>query len=205
MEIYKVVGYLSMIAWAHAAVRQYKNRFFPFFLVLALADPIRSFVMAPIFKHYHNGYYVIVVFLYFVAVLNAIKSAKMGILSTIAALLVLSPTLFVDIELTSFGVVVFTFATLLLVLREAVSKFIINEEFNLFIWMIVFYMITMCTKFIPFIFDAWRYVEFFVFMGFVQVFIGIFFIIFTENSPAMKIKLKNKLAFEREDNNKARA
>ena len=189
-EHYEIIQNISMVVWVVSAIRQFKSRFFHYFLILALADPISVFVLQWTFGLYTNGFFVLVSFLLLAAVLNAVKREKMGLLLTFLSMIILSPTLLFNITFTSFAIVVFNFAILLIFLREAVVNWYLDREFNGFIWMLVFYSITICAKFLPMVIKAGGYIEFYAITGIFQVLIGFFFTIYTENSPAMKIKLK---------------
>ncbi|MGE5432771.1 MAG: hypothetical protein ACM3QX_16935 [Syntrophomonadaceae bacterium] len=45
MKVFLIIGYVSRIVWSLPPFRQYKGNFFNYFLIMAMADPVGSFLV----------------------------------------------------------------------------------------------------------------------------------------------------------------
>lgn len=59
MELLYLIGYTSRIVWSLPPFRQYKGKFFNYFLIMAMSDPVASFLIRLGYKNSFSVYAVV--------------------------------------------------------------------------------------------------------------------------------------------------
>jgi hypothetical protein len=188
MSIAKDIIYISIFFWAFPPFRQFKGEFFLFFLILALSDPI-SLLLVKLTKINPDFIMILSSFLLFYSINFNLNDIKKKIYCHFA---------FIVILLILFGVIqtppIIIMLIHLFILSKLVSLLIIKifkeNSFNIFVLMIVFYEISIVLNLSIYLTknDIWL-VVYYSTLTF-QIFLAIFFTVFTEKSKRLILKLK---------------
>ena len=186
MELIKFIGYINIFVWILIPIKQYKTRFFLFFLILGLFDPI-AFISYYFFKFNMGVLYLIgTIILLYPALFEIGKKIKLSIIFSflIASLIVVFYAMNISIIIQ----ILIHFIIFISFLKVLVVFFSENRKLLLFHLMLVLYEFSLLLKF----FIYYNEVEvgqvyYYVTTGF-QILIGIFFIFFNEvHSPKLSM------------------
>lgn len=176
--------FISIIIWLLPPIRQYRTKLFFFFLILAVMDPI-SFAYFQIFnKTIPFGFYLFANFLLFISLMefNSIKKNLFIIISS--GLLFLLIIIFANFT-TNQNLIILTaiqFLILATVLKKFIVNFALNKYINLFQLVLVFYLLTVITKFLNLLTSFADATAFFIITSIAQIIFGLYFSIFRENN-----------------------
>ncbi len=185
IETLKTIFFISIIVWLFPPIRQFKTKYFWFFLILALADPITHFLRQ--FSIYNPSYYfyVFISFLLIVSLQdkNFIIKAKFFWL-TIFILSIIG--FFLDISNNSqLLLLLFTNSVILFILlRNYIVEFVTKKN-NLFLLFLVIYQLTIISKFLNLLLGFADATAFFIITSIFQIAFGLFFSIFREDNPKL--------------------
>lgn len=191
MLIAKFISYFSIIIWFLPPLRQRNTKYFTFFLILALADPVTIILMYAT-KIYSIKISLIITYILIVSVLQHKNNLKhLSVLLSILVLLFVVDIYFTINEI--FLVKVFLSSALVFIfLKETILYLNKDLKINLFLLILTFYEITIVTKFIIYITQLNLGVIYFYITTAFEIFIGIFFIIYNvNNSPNLRLFREN--------------
>jgi hypothetical protein len=189
MAIAVIIQYISMFFWFLPPIRQYKERFFIYFLIWALSDPL-NLVALHIFQI--SNYYIhpiaSVLLIYSIDFSsNDIKKYWyfhiLFIAAFIAGLFLIPNRLHLIIILHI--IIIFKF------LKIAFVSFYKYNAINVFLFVLVFYEILMVINLLVFLNNYDIKVIFYYSTVLFESIIAMFFSIFKEDNPRLKIKLKS--------------
>ncbi len=186
MELIKYIAYLSSIVWLLSPIRQYKTRFFLFFLLLGLYDPV--FISAfYLFKVDISVLYLpgSIVLLY--SVLFNVKdrtkyviTISLFIICVIVALY--SPANVIILQLIIHILIFFSF------LKIFTINYSDNRKISVFLLILLSYEFSLLLKFFIYLIEFEVGIMYFHLTTVFQILIGIFFLFINEkNSPLIKI------------------
>ena len=186
MEIIKYITYLSSIVWLFIPIRQYKTRFFLFFLLLALYDPV--FISAYyLFKVDISVLYLLGSCLLLYAVLFNIK-AKTKYIITIFIFIVITivafyiPTKVVIVQLIIHLLIFFSF------LKIFTISYSDTRKLSVFFLILLSYEFSLLLKFFIYLTEFEMGMMYFHLTTVFQILIGLFFLFINEkNSPLIKV------------------
>lgn len=189
MTITQSIVYASIFFWIFPIFRQYKGNYFLYFLILGLSDPIAMLCVAvlnvqPTLIHSIAG-----LFLFYSIDTVRREFRRLWLLNLITivafiiALLMLSNPLFL--------VLILHFLILLIFIKKLMLKLYQSGEFNWFYLALIFYEITVILKVIVFINGTEVGVLYFYLTLAFQFLIAIFFTIFREENPLLRMRLKS--------------
>lgn len=190
-HISTTILYLSIGAWLLPPFRQKGTFFFPYFLVLGIADFI-TFFLIKYFQFSSYNFYVFVSFVLFISLQEVVYLKKKKLVFSVLGLVVIYLGFF------SFGnntyVLLIGFLHLMILLRILylfVMKVAQKQTINFFYLVLAFYEFTIILKFLNFLFELKVEAEtyFYITTGF-ELLVGIFFTTFREDSQKLVYKLK---------------
>jgi len=187
---YKILVFVSIIIFLFPPIRQYKQNYFWFFLILAIADPFFFIIARPLGIATPQSY-VFIALLYSLSVLNYSKISCYKVVF-IVALILLGVFSFINWEY-SYHYLIIVFIIILLVVVKNSILFVSNSgSINIFHIVLFFYLLTSLLKFWNLLVQFDTGVVFFIVTTYLQLLVGIFFSIFAENNPKLLIKIGGK-------------
>lgn len=191
LEIDQYIASISAIVWLFPPIRQFRTKYFYFFLFLAILGPI-SRIIRQVFESNSNIHLIIFTVLTLLSLfeISRIKSKWHIVSLSLAFSLFLSyikPIEFIDVT-----IIFFTLLIISIVLLKRTIEYTISEKaINVFQVVLIFYFLTNITKFINVIFCFTDAPAYFSLTNIIQSIIAVFFCIFTVESSKMKIPLKS--------------
>lgn len=190
VQVFEIFRYLLIIIWFFPPFRQYKGKYFYFFLFLALSQ-----AGGLIFYAFHSGVpwliFIVFSFLLFCALQEWKKLKKYWYIFFVFFLIII----FIHFILRDRNISEYIFIGLHLIILFRLLQIFIPEivngmVINLFLIMMIFYEIIIITKFINYMTgfaDAYTY--FFITSTF-EVILGLFFSIFRADNRRIVFQLK---------------
>ena len=190
MSLIDFTVYTSMFVWILVPFRQYKQKLFWFFVVLAAPDPITTILRA-IFNSNSNLVYIFASILMIYTLIDYKRNVKRKIIFffilTLSSLgLIESKTPNIDLYLTVFLLIVI----LGIFFAKTVMSLVEYHEIKTFYALLILYQLSNITKILNVftgVFDAYFY--FYITTAF-EILIGIFFIIFKQDDPRINFLIK---------------
>ena len=186
MELLKYITYLSSIVWLCIPIRQYKTRFFLFFLLLGLFDPV--FISAYyLFKNDITILYLLGSSLLLQTVLFNFNAGSKSIITISLFIVCLIfafyfPTKVVILQLIIHTLIFFSF------LKIFTISYSDTRKLSLFFLILLSYEFSLLLKFFIHLTEFEVGVMYFHLTTVFQILIGIFFLFINEkNSPLIKI------------------
>jgi len=186
MEIIKLIGYINSIIWILIPIRQYKTKFFLFFLVLGLLDPL-AFTSIFLIKFNVAILYLFgTIVLFYTASLGIKREIKIGfsLFFLVASLIVVfySMPISIIIQMVIHLMIFIYFLKILVVFYSEHRKLL------LFHLVLVVYEFSLLLKFYVFYHEVGVGPAYYSVTTALQIIIGIFFIFVNEvNSPKLTI------------------
>jgi len=190
IQLSKILFYTSIIVWLFPPVRNFKRKYFLYFVFLAISDPI-SLLLRKVGLHsrYISIIFIIFCFCYLISVLdkNEIKRYKYLLIFVVLF------TLLLNFIVNKQDIVLLTFIIIhwiiFLIFFKHFSTFLINERIiSVFYIVLLFYELTIITKFLIILFNAEYATAFFIITSIFQIAFGLFFSIFREDKTSIALK-----------------
>lgn len=176
IEILKILFYISIVVWLFPPIRQWKTKYFYFFLILALADPISLFIKNFIYIHIYF-YFPFVSLLLFLSIYKKEKlNEKYHFTVTITATL-LTFILTLLLEQSQLTVGILHFLIVFLFLKEFIIRFSFKSELDIFLLMLIFYEFTTILKYLNVALGFTNATAYFFITTIFQISFGLFFAI----------------------------
>ena len=184
-----IIYSLSVLTWIIVPFRQYKKRFFIFFLIYGVMDPI---VLITLLLLHLNTFRIfiplVVLSIFSLFEIKTIKNNIFLVIITMVSSLVLS--CFGNVKLLRICLMLLDLVTFILFLKYALIEFYKEDHINLFYFMLCVYEISLVLKFMLYIINIKTGVIFLYLTLLFEAFIGIYFIIYNEiTSPKIKLKI----------------
>ncbi len=182
--------YSSIIIWLIPPIRQYKNRYFFFFLFLALADPI-VLISNNVF---HQDFITKIIYsstsyLMIISLLKWQSVRKYSLLIVITLLVLILLNILITSSNFYFAIVASCFSIIILMLlKNFIVSYADQRKIDLFVLMLLFYLSTMILKVFNFLIGFADATAFFYITTIFQILFGLFFSIFRENNPKLTIQ-----------------
>lgn len=185
---YLILYFISVIVWLFPPIRQYKTRFFWFFLTLAFMDPV-TVVLGRSFGIVLGKLYVPFIILCFFTVIDYKKISKPTI-ALFLVILVLGYFSFVNFwEYSPYFMTVMQLLILIVLIKHSFAFVMEKGSINIFHVLLVFYQTMNVLKFFGlinyFVTGFW----FFYLTTILQIFLGIFFALYREDNQKLLIKI----------------
>lgn len=181
--------YSSLIVWIFPAFRQYRGRFFLFFLVIACGDPI-MFALVILFNFNLGPVAPLIISFFMTISIVYIVSEKVltKIFIGVFGLFILLPFIITSYKVYYILIVVLHVFIFYKILIFFVKKNIDEKSINLFYLIILLYELLNIFKVSNLVIGITNAYEFHVLTTIFQVALGLYFSIFRENSPRNFIK-----------------
>ena len=190
--IYPYILTLSILTWGIIPFRQFKKKFFIFFLILALMDPI--IITAFLLFHVDPLRIYVPLVLLSIYSLFEVKTIKKNIFLFI--LIIASSLVFSFLgnnELLRICLMFLILVTFIIFFKFALIELYKEEHINIFYFVLCVYEISLLLKFMLEIINIKTGAIFFILSLLFEVFIGTYFIIYNEvTSPKIKLKLSSE-------------
>ena len=198
MELARLLLNISIIVFLLPPIRQYRGRFFYYFLLLAVNDPIARLLLLKPFFMPQLKIHILFSFFLLISIIWQNKFFKIIIFSIPIIILYFYGMSFVN---TSFVEVANTLRIIIgflhVIIFFALSKMTMVElrekmGINLFLVILLFYEATMLLKFIVYGFGMSKGLLFFFMTLAIEILLAIFFICFRDDNPKLLIKISDK-------------
>ena len=189
INIYYII-FTSIIIWLIIPFRQLGNKYFYYFLFLAIMDPISIFFRW-ILNSPTNYFYIPLSFLALISLLGTNTLKKYRILIIILILIVFIMNFSYIISIRFF---LFMSITHLLILFYFLKDFIVgffkSKIFDIFLMLLIFYELTIVTKNLNLI-SGFADAHFYFFItSILEILIGLFFCFFKTDNPRFILQFK---------------
>ncbi|MDP4173782.1 MAG: hypothetical protein Q8933_07430 [Bacteroidota bacterium] len=192
MLIARIIVYLSALLWLAVPIRQWKEKYFLYFFILSLTDPLVMLLRIYFSSVYPFQIYMISTMLLVVSLLN-INSKKLflwgGAILTGTALAVFVNVFKLAIPLT----IVHTLILLILV-RKVTIRIIENSGIKIFHCLFLMYQMTLTLKFFMVITNTRTGVLYFYVTSFFEILIALYFSLSKEGSSRIILRFEQNLA-----------
>ncbi len=181
----RILLYGSVLIWLFPPIRQYRTNFFVFFLILAIIDPI-SFLYRYLFAETITfGFYIYANFLLLMSLLDISTIKKNIFLFGSMGLILLGIIIFSNFTNNQSLIILLAFQFLILavILKKFIVNYVFDKRINLFYVILVFYLLTIITKFFNVLTGFADATAFFLITSIAQIIFGLFFSIVRENKP----------------------
>lgn len=187
VDFLKILYYISIIVWLFPPLRQWNRKYFYFFLILALADPISITITLFIRKPIHF-YFPLVSIILLLSIINykdifIIRRNLFIYFITIIAIVI--SLFFVHSKLL---VVLIHFIISIIFIKEFIVKYVFEREFNFYYVVLIFYEFTIILKFFNVYLGFSNATAFFIITTIFQIAFGLFFSIFREDKTRIALK-----------------
>jgi len=190
--LFKIIVFISIVFWLLPPLKQYKNRFFLFFVVLALTDPLgivlgKIFLFIPYLLYNLSG--IVAYFVLFdLKKFNKRNVLIFVILIALAGLSSNSPS-----KYTFYFIIFINFLILVKFLKIALIFVVENSLVNIFHMVLILYQTTSILKMLSVVENFSSGIYYFAITNIFQILIAIFFTIFREDDKRLHLDLKKKL------------
>lgn len=181
-DISKLLFFTSIIVWLLPPFKQFKGKYFLFFLILACIDPISLFFMYIIKSPLPSQVVILVFYFSLLSIIEKNLLKKYWIWILLIALVLFSPTIFHfnRNEIVLVYILLQTGITLI-ILKNLITNYVSFGKLNLFLLVFLFYQFTSITKFSNLLFGFADATAFFILTTIVQIIFGLFFSVHTES------------------------
>ena len=190
-----IIAYSGVIIWALVPIRQYKNRFFYFFLLLTCADVI-TLVARTVFKSGTNFFIVPFNFLALTALLdiNFIRKHKILLLILLLSICIISIQKTIlqipDYQIMAILMIIINVFILYIFIKELFINSGNKRFINLYLIVLVLYAIMEVTKFLNYLTGFTNGYFYFKATIYIEVLVAIFFVIFKADNKRLFFQLK---------------
>ena len=188
MKIALIITYLSVFFWLFPPLRQYKERFFIYFLIFALMDPVNL-----LYIHVLGGKNVIVfsvgsILLFYTINFSLNSIIKYWYVNVLFFTLVILSFLYLpDLHMLLIALHLLIFIKFFKIGIITLHKY---NSVNIFQLALIFYELSIIINELVFLSNYEIKVIFFYTTIFFQILIAIFFTVFKEDNPRLNIKLE---------------
>ena len=180
--------FASIVVWLFPPIRQYKTRYFWFFLTLGLADPVCT-VLSNSFQIIVYQLYIPLTILFFFSV---IEYKKITIYKVLFYFAIVGMGCFSFFHVWEYGVFFFSavlFLVLVVLIRQSFQFVVERGSINIFHVVLVFYQALNVFKSSALLLNFSTGVWFFFISTALQIFIGIFFALYREDDPRFLVRV----------------
>lgn len=188
MKLFFIIGYISTIVWSLPPFRQYKGKFFNYFFIMAISDPVGSFLVKLGYRNSFSVYAVVAA-----AALLSVIALKRNIKRFPAVSFILF-TLTAGIFMPLTEVQLMTAATLLVLIYFFISYMIIfvgkYGRVSLFHLIFLIYNLSLVFKLVNIALEIHKGQVYFYCTTIFDIILGMFFCFFREEDEHFALKLK---------------
>lgn len=182
IETFKILFFVSIVVWLFPPIRQYRNKYFFFFLVLALADPLSILLRVTSTYYTDYSYFILVNYLLFLSIIERNTLNKYKTLWIVFSFIFISIFFFTFQSKLLLILLLFTNATIIFTFLKSYIIEFVNQKNNLFLLCLIFYQLTNISKILNLLLGFADATAFFIITTIFQIAFGLFFSIFRENN-----------------------
>ena len=190
MSFERVIANISILVWIFPAIRQYKTRYFGFFLLLAVSDPVVEFFRYILKIKSFDVIYLMVFSLAFIALFKGSIIRKYWILLLWPLFPLLYSLFFREYQFYQLLLNVFLISIFLKFCYDLIGDTTKNNRIDFFLVVLIFYALTLITKVDSTYTDLSQNYYYFKITNILDVIIGLFFVIFRYGNPKLILQLK---------------
>lgn len=190
MRILFYIDTFSIILWIIIPFIQFKKKYFFYFFILAFMD-IATLFLRLVLHSSSNYFYFPFSFLLFFSIqdLLFIKKYQKIIIILFILICFMNFNNFIE-NRTFFLISLVHFVILIKLLKDFIISFVKYNLFNIFILSLIFYEITLLTKFLNLLIGFSNADIYFIITSLFETFIGLFFCIFKSDNPRLLLQFK---------------
>lgn len=187
-DISKLLLFTSIIVWLLPPFKQYKGKYFFFFLILACIDPISLFFIFVIKSSLPSQILILFNYCLFFSLLELNFIKKNWIWIFLITLVLFTPTIFhfTLIQITWVLIIIQSGITLI-ILKNLITNFVSEEKLSLFHLVFLFYQFTAISKLSNLLIGFADATAFYILTTIVQIIFGLFFSIYREDKSGLVI------------------
>lgn len=187
-DISKLLFFTGIIVWLLPPFKQYKGKYFFFFLILACMDPINLLFLFIIRSDLQSQVSILLKYCLLLSLIEKNFLRKNWIWIMLMTLILFSPTIFHfdknEIVLVN---VVLLLGTTLVILKNLITNFVSAGKLSLFLLVLLFYQFTVIAKFSNILIGFADATAFFMLTSIAQIIFGLFFSIYREDKSGLVI------------------
>ena len=195
MKLFSLLTYTAAIIWALVPIRQYKSKYFFYFLFFVSSD-IVTLVARLVFHSGTNFFYGPLTFLSLCALLNVRHMRKYKII--LAILFIITCIFSLDINIIGIpefqrmgmSISIIHLLILYIFIKELFITSEKNHAINLFLVVLVFYEITVVTKFLNYLTGFTNDYFYYSITNVFEILFAIFFIVFKADNSRLILQFK---------------
>ena len=178
----KILYFASIGLWLIPPIRQFKGKYFYFFLILALTDPI-SLCFRLLFKQQLPlGVYSYSTYLLLISLFSTETYKKhLMLLISISVLTFLLIFFGFNHSQNLLVIVILHFGIFFIILKKFIATYTLHGRIKVFYLFFIFYELTLIIKFFNVLFGFADATAFFIITGIAQIIFGLFFSIVRES------------------------
>jgi hypothetical protein len=177
-----IVYYISIFIWLFPPFRNYKTKYFYFFLVLALADPVTLFANI-VFNINPARIFILAATFQFISVLQFNSSnIPVKYVKIFLVLFSLVSFIFLDVNLLWIMTALLLYLVLIIILRDFILDIKSGEQINFFFFVLSLYILSVSLKMVSYIASIDLGPVYFNLTTAFQILIGIYFTFFNINN-----------------------
>ena len=182
-DFFKLLYIASIVIWCLPPIKQYGNRLFYFFLILALLDPLAFFYRLITHFHFPTWLYTIIIYICILTTLDkSILKKYVYVFAAILVFFVISIPYQTKI-LSNIIMIIELIGFLLVFLKNLIVFYVQKKKLNIFYLVLVFYILTNILKYFNLLFGFANAIALFIITSIIQIAFGFFFSIVREDRP----------------------
>lgn len=194
MQLAILIAEIQTFIWLLPPLRQYRSRFFWFFLNLALSDAIVALAFDVLdIKFYPQYLYTVMASLLFLAVLY--HSVRFSLYVPVITTVVLSGILYIFgflIHYLEYICIIIHLMIIYLLVKETIISLSQTRSLNIFLLVLSLYEFSIAIKWYQFAMRTRTGFVFFYITTVFEILLAIFFTVFRPDSPSMIIKFRDR-------------
>jgi hypothetical protein len=182
VDISKLLFFTSIIIWLLPPFKQFKGKYFLYFLILAFMDPISLFFVFIIKSPLQSQISILLIYCSLLSIIEKNLLRKYWIWVLLITLALFSPSIvhFNSKEII-FVYLLLELGITLIILKILITNYVSFGKLSLFLVVFLFYQFTTLTKLSNLLFGFADAFAFFILTSIVQIIFGLFFSVYTES------------------------
>ena len=188
---FKIILYLTIFIWLLPPFRQFKEKYFYFFLLLAISDLI-VFSSNKFFYVDSSYIYILISYFAYLSIMSKIILKKNWYLFLILFLIIIS--FLFTVKIISIRYLIFIFINILIftkILFTFITDIGLHKILKIFLIVFLLYELTVIFKFVNLIIGFTDSYSYYFITSVFEFFVGVFFSVFKEDNPRIVVKLKS--------------
>ncbi len=189
VDFLKFLFYISIIVWLIPPIRNYKGKFFYYFVFLAISDPISIILRElSIPSRFISYLFVGLSFCYLLSIISKEEIAKYKYFIIASFLFIVLLNIVVNKNyMITLSYIAIHWIIFMIFLKYFITSYV-ERIFNFFFFMLMFYELTIISKYLAILTEKNNATAFFIIATIFQIAFGLFFSIFREDKTGIVLK-----------------